>query len=66
MSAGFISLGQFVGHDITFDPALSLERQNGLKARQKFQNLPLELAGSYGAGWAAAPWLSAPKIRSLF
>ncbi len=36
--AGFTFFGQFIDHDITFDPTSSLERQNDPTAIRNFRN----------------------------
>lgn len=55
--AGFTFLGQFIDHDITFDPTSSLERQNDPEAIHNFRTPLLELDSVYGAGPAATPYL---------
>lgn len=57
MPAGFVFLGQFVDHDITFDPTSSLERQNDPEAIENFRTPLLELDNVYGAGPGANPYL---------
>ncbi len=46
--------GQFLDHDITFDPTSSLERQNDLEALVNFRTPALELDNVYGAGPAGS------------
>ena len=53
--AGFVFLGQFIDHDITFDPTSSLERQNDPEAIQNFRTPLLELDSVYGSGPNASP-----------
>ena len=65
MAAGFVFLGQFIDHDITFDPTSSLERQNDPEATQNFRTPALELDNVYGAGPAAIPYLYAADGMSL-
>lgn len=55
--AGFVFLGQFIDHDITFDPTSSLERQNDPEALENFRTPLLELDSVYGAGPDASPHL---------
>ncbi|AHK79454.1 peroxidase [Ectothiorhodospira haloalkaliphila] len=55
--AGFTFFGQFVDHDITFDPTSSLESQNDPQALRNFRTPMLELDSLYGAGPAAQPYL---------
>jgi hypothetical protein len=49
--------GQFLDHDITFDPTSSLERQQDADAVRNFRTPSLELDNVYGAGPAANPFL---------
>jgi heme peroxidase len=55
--AGFTFLGQFIDHDITFDPTSSLERQIDPEAIANFRTPLLELDCIYGAGPQANPHL---------
>ncbi|HVK04493.1 MAG TPA: heme peroxidase family protein [Armatimonadaceae bacterium] len=55
--AGFTFLGQFLDHDITFDPTSSLERQTDPEAIRNFRTPVLELDSVYGSGPAAMPYL---------
>jgi hypothetical protein len=55
--AGFTFLGQFVDHDITFDPTSSLERQNDPEAIRNFRTPLLELDSVYGSGPVASAHL---------
>jgi hypothetical protein len=55
--AGFTFLGQFIDHDITFDPTSSLERQVDPEAIANFRTPLLELDSVYGAGPRANPHL---------
>jgi hypothetical protein len=57
LSAGMTFLGQFLDHDITFDPTSSLERQVDPEAIENFCTPLLELDSVYGAGPSAAPHL---------
>jgi hypothetical protein len=50
ISAGFTFLGQFVDHDLTFDPTSILERQNDPEALENFRTPALELDNVYGSG----------------
>ena len=61
--AGFTSLGQFIDHDITFDPTSSLERQNDPEAVWNFRTPLLELDSVYGSGPAVSPFLYAKPAR---
>lgn len=55
--AGFTYLGQFIDHDLTFDPVSSLDRQNDPDALQSFRTPRLDLDSVYGAGPKAQPYL---------
>jgi hypothetical protein len=57
LSAGFTFLGQFLDHDLTFDPTSSLERQNDPEAVSNFRTPVLELDNLYGSGPRASPHL---------
>lgn len=57
MTAGITFLGQFMDHDMTFDPTSSLERQNDPEQIANFRTPALELDNVYGAGPGAAPHL---------
>lgn len=48
--AGFTFFGQFVDHDLTFDPTSILERQNDPEALENFRTPALELDHVYGSG----------------
>ena len=55
--AGFTFLGQFIDHDITFDPTSDFDRQNDPTALRNFRTPLLELDSVYGAGPGANPYL---------
>jgi len=57
MTAGMTFLGQFIDHDITFDPTSSLERQVDPEMIANFRTPTLALDNVYGAGPAASPHL---------
>ncbi len=54
--AGYTYLGQFIDHDITFDPASSLERQNDPDALHDFRTPRFDLDSLYGSGPADEPF----------
>ena len=56
-TAGFTFLGQFLDHDMTFDPTSSLERQVDPEAVNNFRTPVLELDNVYGSGRGASPHL---------
>jgi hypothetical protein len=55
--AGFTYLGQFLDHDITFDPVSSLTRQNDPDALRTFRTPRLDLDSVYGSGPDDQPYL---------
>jgi len=57
LPAGYTYLGQFVDHDITFDPVSSLERANDPDALVSFRTPRFDLDSLYGTGPADSPWL---------
>jgi hypothetical protein len=57
MTAGFTFLGQFLDHDMTFDPTSSLERQIDPESVENFRVPTLGLDSVYGSGRAASPHL---------
>ncbi|MGZ8456977.1 MAG: peroxidase family protein [Gemmatirosa sp.] len=69
MTAGMTFLGQFIDHDITFDPTSSLERQVDPEHVGNFRTPVLELDSLYGPGPFVAPYLfdrqGGPGIRFL-
>jgi len=57
MTAGFTFLGQFVDHDMTFDPTSSLARQQDPESIRNFRIPALDLDNVYGGGPGASPHL---------
>jgi len=57
LPAGYAYLGQFIDHDITFDPVSSLERQNDPDALHNFRTPRFDLDSVYGQGPADQPYL---------
>lgn len=55
--AGYTYLGQFVAHDLTFDPNSSLQRQNDPDALVNFRTPRLDLDSLYGRGPEDQPYL---------
>jgi len=55
--AGYTYLGQFIDHDITFDPVSSLQRQNDPNALEDFRTPAFDLDNVYGRGPADQPYL---------
>jgi Animal haem peroxidase len=55
--AGYTYLGQFLDHDITFDPTSSLDRQNDPDALTDFRTPRFDLDSVYGRGPNDDPFL---------
>jgi hypothetical protein len=55
--AGFTYLGQFIDHDITFDPISKLNQPTELFALENFRSPRLDLDSVYGSGPVAQPFL---------
>jgi Animal haem peroxidase len=62
--AGYTYLGQFIDHDITFDPASSLQQQNDPDALVDYRTPRLDLDSVYGRGPADQPYMyDGKKLR---
>src|SRR6266545_218481 len=59
ISAGYTYLRQFIDHDLTFDPASSLDRQNDPDALVNFRTPRFDLDCLYGRGPSDQPYLYA-------
>ena len=57
LTAGFTFLGQFLDHDMTFDPTSSLARQQDPESIRNFRIPALDLDSVYGGGPGASPHL---------
>ncbi len=57
LPAGYTYFGQFVDHDITFDPASSLMRQNDPNGLLNHRTPRLDLDNIYGRGPSDSPYL---------
>lgn len=66
VAAGYTYLGQFIDHDITFDPASSLQRLNDPDALEDFRTPRLDLDCLYGRGPADQPYLYEKPARGRF
>jgi hypothetical protein len=55
--AGFTYLGQFIDHDITFDPVSKLHQTADLHTLENFRTPRLDLDSVYGSGPVAQPFL---------
>jgi len=64
ISAGYTYFGQFIDHDITFDPASSLMKQNDPDALVDFRTPALDLDSVYGRGPDDQPYMyDGKKLR---
>jgi hypothetical protein len=54
--AGYTYFGQFIDHDITFDPISSLDQENDPDALQNFRTPRFDLDSIYGSGPADEPF----------
>ncbi len=57
LDLGYVFLGQFVDHDITFDAYSSLERTNFPEKIVNFRSPALDLDSMYAHGPRVSPWL---------
>ena len=57
ITAGFSFLGQFIDHDMTFDPTSSLARRQDPESIRNFRIPALDLDNLYGGGPVASPHL---------
>lgn len=57
ITAGFTYLGQFLDHDMTFDPTSSLARQQDPESLRNFRIPALDLDSVYGGGPDVSPHL---------
>lgn len=55
--AGFTYLGQFIDHDITFDPSSKRDEPNNSRSRVNFRTPRLDLDSLYGSGPVVQPYL---------
>jgi hypothetical protein len=55
--AGYTYLGQFIDHDLTFDPNSSLEKKNDPEALEDFRTPRFDLDNVYGRGPNDQPYL---------
>jgi hypothetical protein len=66
ISAGITYLGQFIDHDLTFDPSSSLQKQNDPDALIDFRSPRFDLDSVYGRGPGDQPYLyAADGVRML-
>lgn len=64
--SGYTYFGQFVDHDITFDPTSSLERANDPERIHNFRTPRFDLDNLYGRGPETQPYLYSGKERGKF
>lgn len=57
ISSGYTYFGQFIDHDITFDPASSLQKQNDVDGLVDFRTPRLDLDSVYGRGPDDQPYM---------
>jgi hypothetical protein len=57
ISAGYTYFGQFIDHDLTFDPASSLQKQDDPEALVDFRTPRFDLDNLYGRGPDDQPYL---------
>lgn len=55
--AGIAFFGQFIDHEITFDPTSAIDRRNDPNALRNFRTPALDLDSVYGSGREATPFL---------
>ncbi len=57
IDAGYTYLGQFIDHDLTFDPASSLQQRNDINALVDFRTPQFDLDCVYGRGPDDQPYM---------
>jgi len=65
IAAGYTYLGQFIDHDLTFDPASSLEKQNDPDALVDYRTPRFDLDNLYGRGPDDQPYMYEADGRHL-
>jgi hypothetical protein len=60
--SGYTYFGQFVDHDITFDPVSDLDRENDPGGLEDFRTARLDLDSVYGSGPDDQPYLYNPDL----
>ena len=65
IDAGYTYLGQFIDHDITFDPASSLQQRNDVNALVDFRTPALDLDSVYGSGPDDQPYMYTANGRKF-
>ncbi len=65
ISAGYTYLGQFIDHDLTFDPASSLQKQNDPDALVDYRTPRFDLDNIYGRGPDDQPYLYLSEVLRM-
>ena len=65
ISAGYTYFGQFMDHDMTFDPASTLQGRNDPTALVDFRSPALDLDCLYGRGPADQPYMFEPDGKTF-
>lgn len=65
IDAGYTYLGQFIDHDISFDPASSLQQRNDVDALVDFRTPRLDLDSVYGSGPDDQPYMYTESGRKF-
>ena len=65
IDSGYTYLGQFIDHDITFDPASSLQQRNDVDALVDFRTPALDLDSVYGSGPDDQPYMYTSNGRKF-
>ena len=65
IDAGYTYFGQFIDHDLTFDPASSLQKQNDVDALVDFRTPAFDLDSLYGGGPEDQPYMYQAKGRKF-
>jgi hypothetical protein len=63
--AGFTYLGQFIDHDLTFDPTSKLQRENDPNGLRNFRTPRFDLDSLYGRGPDDGPFLYQDGVKFL-
>jgi hypothetical protein len=63
--AGYTYLGQFIDHDLTFDPVSSLQRANDVESMVNYRTPRFDLDCVYGRGPHDQPYLYEDGVRLL-
>lgn len=64
LPAGYTYLGQFLAHDISFDPTAVSERQRDPEYVHNYRTAALDLDSIYGGGPVINPYFYDPAVRS--